>query len=39
MMGRGSGMSFDISTIRTYLASLLSPGESAYSACRIELAS
>lgn len=27
MIGRGSGMSFDISTIRSYLASLLSPGD------------
>lgn len=28
MLGRGGGMSFDISMIRSYLASLLSPGES-----------
>jgi hypothetical protein len=28
MLARGGGMSFDISMIRSYLASLLSPGES-----------
>ena len=28
MLGRGTGMSFDISTLRSYLASLLSPGRS-----------